>query len=396
MDVLISGASIAGPAVAHWLHRYGIRATIVERAPSIRPGGQAVDLRGVARTVVERMGLMPAVRAARLDERGFAHVDASGRHVARMPADMFGGEGIVAEIEVLKEDLTRILYDATKDDVEYLFGDRVAEMSQDAAGVDVRLASGAVRRFDHVIGADGIHSGVRALAFGPASRFVRHLGAYNAFFTVRDPGDLDHWFELYNAPERRAVGIRPEPGGRAKVLMSFGSPPLDYDRGDVMAQKRLLAGHFQGVPWRTPGLVEQMWHAEDFYFDAIAQVQMDRWTHGRVALAGDAAYCPSPMAGLGTSLALVGAYVLAGELARGTIGAYDRLMRPYVKQCQELPPGGMRGMLPKRAWGIWARNQSMRLMGVWPWRSLLEKQFSKADAIELRDYASLQAGRYAV
>jgi len=386
MDVLISGASIAGPAVAHWLHRYGIRATIVERAPRIRPGGQAVDLRGVARIVVEHMGLMPTVRATRLDERGFAHVDAAGRHVARMPADMFGGEGIVAEIEILKGDLTRILYDATKDDVEYLFGDRIVELSQDTSGVDVRFASGAARRFDHVIGADGIHSGVRTLAFGPPSRFVRHLGAYNAFYTVRDPGDLDHWFEMYNAPDRKAVGIRPEPGGKAKVLLSFGSGPLDYDRADVAAQKRLVAGHFQGVPWRTPGLLEQMWDADDFYFDAIGQVHMDRWTHGRVALVGDAAYCASPIAGLGTSLAMVGAYVLAGELASGTLSGYDSQMRPYVKQCQELPPGGVRGMLPKRTWGIWARNSSMRLMGVWPLRSMLEKQFAKADAIELRDY----------
>lgn len=387
MEVLISGASIAGPAVAHWLNRYGIRATIVERAPFIRPGGQAVDLRGVARTVVEEMGLMPVVKSACLDERGFAHVDASGRHVARMPADMFGGEGIVAEIEILKGDLTRILYDATKDDVEYLFGDRITELSHEGT---VRFASGIQRRFDYVIGADGIHSGVRKLAFGPPSRFVRHLGAYNAFYTVRDPGDLDHWFEMYNAEGRRAVGIRPEPGGKAKVLLAFGSPQLDYDRGDVEAQKRLVAGRFEGVGWRTPGLIEQMWRADDFYFDAIGQVHLDRWTNGRVALVGDAAYCASPIAGLGTSLAIVGGYVLAGELASGTIGAYDERMRPYVKQCQELPPGGVRGMLPKRRLGIWARNRSMRMMGLWPWKSLLAKQFAKADAIELPDYRRLR------
>jgi 2-polyprenyl-6-methoxyphenol hydroxylase-like FAD-dependent oxidoreductase len=387
MDVLISGASIAGPAVAHWLHRYGLRATIVERAPAIRPGGQAVDLRGVARTVVERMGLMPAITKARLDERGFANVNAAGRHVARMPADMFGGEGIVAEIEILKGDLTRILYEATRDDVEYLFGDRITGLSQDGTGVDVTFASGPARRFDYVIGADGFHSGVRALAFGPPSRFVRHLGAYNAFFTVRDPGDLDRWFELYSAPGRRSAGIRPEPGGRAKALLSFASPPLDYDRADTAWQMRLLASRFEGAGWRTPDLLEQMWHADDFYFDAIGQVHMPRWTSGRVALVGDSAYCASPLAGLGTSLAVVGAYVLAGELAAGTPEAYDERMRPYVKQCQELPPGGVRGLLPKRAWAIRMRNHSMRLMGVWPWKALLEKQFGKADAIELPDYS---------
>src|SRR5262245_26688240 len=159
--VLISGASIAGPALAYWLHRHGFAVAVVERAPALRPGGQAVDLRGVARDVVERMGLMARVRADRVDERGVAFVDREGRRVAAMPADLFGGEGIVAEIEIMRGDLTRILFEATRDSTEYLFGDRITELAQGDDGVKVVFASGTIRRFDLIVGADGLHSGVR-------------------------------------------------------------------------------------------------------------------------------------------------------------------------------------------------------------------------------------------
>lgn len=393
-EVLVSGGSVAGPAVAYWLNRYGMRVTVVEKSPAPRPGGQAVDLRGAGRDVVEWMGLMPAVRALSLDERGFANVNAKGRHVARMPAGMFGGEGIVAEIEILKGDLTGILLDATAQDAEYLYGRHIVALTQDSSGVDAELSDGQRRRFDYVVGADGVHSGVRALAFGPHRDYVRFLGAYNAFYTVADPGDLDHWFEMFNAPGRKSVAIRPERDGKAKVLLGFGSPRLDYDRADVDAQKRLVASHFAGAGWRTGELVSQMGVAPDFYFDMVAQVHMPSWTRGRIFLVGDAGYSPSPLTGLGTSLALAGAYVLAREIATGTPERYDSLIRSYVAQCQELPPGGVRGALPKRAWGIYLRNLSMRLMNVWPWRAMLAAQFAKPSAITLEPPLTMdQVGR---
>jgi 2-polyprenyl-6-methoxyphenol hydroxylase-like FAD-dependent oxidoreductase len=338
------------------------------------------------------MGLMDRVQAACVDERGLAFVDRHGRRRATMPADAFGGEGIVAEIEIMRGDLTNVLYEATRADVEYLFNDRIAELAPTADGVTVTFASGTVREFDLVVGADGVHSGVRALAFGPESTYVRHLGGYTSYFSVPDPGDLDGWFHMYNAPGGRVAGIRPDRDGIAKASLSFTSPPLTYDRRDRAAQEHLLTKAFAGSGWRVPSLLAAMPVAADFYFDAICQVHVDRWWRGRVALVGDAGYSGSPLTGLGTTMAMVGAYVLAGELAatpddhESAYGRYQEELRAYVAAGLKLPPGGINGFAPRSRFMIAMRNRSMAMMTAWPMRNLLAKQFSKAEAITLKEY----------
>jgi 2-polyprenyl-6-methoxyphenol hydroxylase-like FAD-dependent oxidoreductase len=392
---LISGAGIAGPALAYWLRRYGFAPTVVERTPALRPGGQAIDVRGAARHVVERMGIMPEVRAARVHELGFAYVDDAGRMVARMPADMFHGEGVVAEIEILRGDLARLLYDATRDGTEYLFDDSIASLAQRDDGVAVTFEKGAPRTFDFVVGADGMRSRVRALAFGDEADFVRPLGAYGAFFSLPEGFDSQGWMQFYSLPGRRLAGIRSERGHGAQAMFSFASPPLRYDRGDVGWQKQIIADTFAGAGWQVPRLLAALRDTPDLYFDTYGQVHLDSWSRGRVALLGDAGYSPSPLTGLGTSLALVGAYVLAGELAaaagdhRAAFGRYETEMRAYVAQAQKLPPGGIKGFLPRGAAGIRMRNLSMRMMTAWPLRALMAKAFQKADAITLKDYAPL-------
>src|SRR5215472_14426489 len=204
--VLISGAGIGGPALAVLLREFGFAPTGLGVAAAPPPGGAAVDLRGAGREVVERMGLLDTVRAERVDERGFAYVDGRGRWTARMPADLFDGEGMVAEIEIMRGNLSRILYDVTRDEIEYLFNDQITGLTGDGDGVKVTFANGPVRRFDIVVGADGLHSGVRRLAFGPEQEFVRHLGGYMAYFTVPDPGNLDHWFLMHGAPGGLVAG----------------------------------------------------------------------------------------------------------------------------------------------------------------------------------------------
>ncbi|MET9181975.1 FAD-dependent monooxygenase [Kitasatospora aureofaciens] len=178
-DILICGAGIAGPALAHWLRRHGFRPTVVERAPGPRPGGQAVDLRGAGRTVIERMGLMERARALCVEQRGVALVDRRGRHTARMPVELFGGEGIVSEIEILRGDLADLLREASEG-VEYLYDDTVTALTEDAGGVTVRFENAPQRRFHLVVGADGLHSAVRRLAFGPEQDHYRPLGGYRS------------------------------------------------------------------------------------------------------------------------------------------------------------------------------------------------------------------------
>ncbi|MFH8410945.1 FAD-dependent monooxygenase [Streptomyces sp. NPDC018019] len=393
-EILVCGAGIAGPALAYWLNAGGFAVTLVERAPEPRPGGQTVDLRGAGRTVIERMGLMDRARAQSVDQLGLALVDASGRTTARMPADSFGGEGIVSEIEILRGDLARLLYEATPPDTEYLFDDTITEIDQDADAVTVTFEKAAPRRFGLVIGADGPHSVVRALAFGPEREFVRPLGLYTAWFTAIDDLDLGGWSLMHNAPGGLVVSARPgRLPGEIKAGLSFRSAPIAYDRRDVAAQKDLVAKRFAAVGWQAPRLLRAMRTAPDFFLDSMGQVRLDRWSHGRVALLGDAGYCATPLTGLGTSLALVGAYVLAGEIAdaegdhRIAFRRYDEVMRPYVRQAQQLPPGGASGFAPSGRLGIRMRDLSMRQMTRWPMRRLLAAQFAKAGNIALPTYA---------
>jgi 2-polyprenyl-6-methoxyphenol hydroxylase-like FAD-dependent oxidoreductase len=393
-DILISGASIAGPTLAYWLRRHGFNPTVVERAPAPRPGGQAVDLRGAARGVADRMGILDQIRQAHVGTRGMAYVDGANRPLARMPADLLGDSGgAIAELEILRGDLVDILHAATRDDVEYLFDDTITELAQGDDGVKVTFQHGQPRRFDLVVGADGLHSGVRAQTFGPESAFVRHLGAYVSSFTTPDHLDLDGWELLYSTPGRTA-GIYPvRHGTRATAIFFFASPPLAYDRHNLEQQKRLLAQAFAGQGWEVPWLLAAMWQAPDFYFDAVSQVHLDRWASGRVALVGDAAYGPSPMAGVGASLALVGGYVLAGELAaaagdhRAAFASYERELRDYVAKGQQLAKGNATGLIPRSRSQIWLRNQLIRALPYLPWRGLVAGGVRKAaNAVTLQNY----------
>ncbi|GAA4199004.1 FAD-dependent monooxygenase [Actinocatenispora rupis] len=342
--VLVSGASIAGPALAHWLRRRGAEVTVVERAPDLRPGGQAVDARGVAREVIRRMGLDAPVRAARTETAGAYTVDVDGNVLETFRADDDGGDGYIAEIEILRGDLSRVLYDDTRDGVEYVFGDRIAELAQDADGVDVVFAGGDRRRFELVVGADGLHSALRAMVFGPRERYIRHLGHVMAFYTVPNEYGLDRWlYDYQEAESGRSAGLRPvQDATRAMAMFSFPAADLAVDHRDVEAQKRLLRERMAGLGWLAPRILTHLDDTPDFYLDQVAQVVMDRWSSGRVALLGDAAFSSSPLSGGGTGLALVGAYVLAGELAAAGwdpaagFARYEARMRSYVEANQEI------------------------------------------------------------
>ncbi len=370
--VLISGAGIAGPALAYWLRRYGCTPTVVERAPGPRRGGQAVDIRGTARDVVSRMGIMDEIRAHHTGTHGLAYVNADNKRLAVMRGDDFGHSGgIIAEIEILRGDLVSILHDAT-DGVEYVYGDMITGLDEHADGVDVTFAQAPPRRFDIVVGADGLRSGVRALAFGDDADLVHDLGYYSAYFTAHTDLALDGWELMYSLPAGNGVGGRLAmlyplgTDGEVRAMFAFASPELSYDRRDMAAQQALLAEVFDGVGWEVPSMLRQLPATDDLYFARVGAVRPDRFATGRAVLLGDSAFGGS--IGMGTSMALVGAYVLAGELAAAggdhvvAFEAYEREMRDYVAAGQQRPPGGVSGFLPRTRAGIWARNQVMRVL----------------------------------
>jgi 2-polyprenyl-6-methoxyphenol hydroxylase-like FAD-dependent oxidoreductase len=394
--VLISGAGIAGPALAFWLNRSGYHVTIVELADGIRPGGQTVDLRGAGGDVVERMGLIDEMRQRSLDQRGVAWIRADGSRRADMPATAFNGNGLVSKLEILRGDLVDVLYQATRDQTEYRFNTRIADLNQNEDAVQATLSDGTNLSADLVIGCDGPHSVVRRLVFGPEEQFVRPLGGYNAWFTAPDTVGLDGWYLMYQAPGLNA-SMRPshEPT-MCKAGLAFRSEPVAYDRRNFDEQRALLTRHFAGAGWQCDALLAAAATAEDFYFDTFAQVHMPTISQGRVTLAGDAGYCASPLSGMGTSLALVGAYVLAGELGQAesldadkvqaALQRYEAVMRPYIDRCQDLP-NGIDGYVPKSGSDIAITAKVMKWMQRWPFRSFAERKwFTIADAIELPDY----------
>ncbi|MFD6447607.1 FAD-dependent monooxygenase [Promicromonospora sp. NPDC060204] len=402
-SVLISGAGIGGPTLAYWLHRYGFDVTVVERAPAPRTGGHAVDIRGTAREVAERAGIVPAVRAAHTGARGMAFVDERNRRVATLGIDVFGDSGgPVAELAILRTDLARILHEASRDDVEYIFGDSVVAAEQNDVGIQVRFESGTARRFDLLVGADGVRSTVRRLVFGPDERYLRDLGCYVSLFSTTTTLPHDGWQLMYTMPAGggrpgRTAGIYPRTApGTALAAFFLRSAPLRYDRGDVDEQKRIVTRAFEGDGWEIPRLLSTIDDASDFYFDRVVQVEVDGWSRGRTVLLGDAAYCASPMSGIGTSLALVGAYVLAGELAAAdgdhtrAYPAYARQMREFVDRAQEFArTSGDNGLMPDSRAQIRMRNLAVRVLPFLP-RALVGRGMERvANTVELKDYAAL-------
>ena len=351
-SVLVVGASIAGTSLAHWLRRAGFRPTVAERAPALRDGGYTVDVRGAALEVVERMGVLDDVRRLRTAVRAGTVVDAAGRRVASMDGDTFGGRAH-GDAELLRGDLTRVLYGLTEDDVEYRFGEAVTGI----AGNEVTFSSGRTESYDLVIGADGVHSTTRALAFGPEERYVHDLGYRIAIATVPNHLGLDREEVTYVGPGRTTLVYSTAGEATAKAMFLYESP------GDA---RQTLREAYAGQGWEVPRLLDAVESAPDLYSDTMSQVTMDRWSAGPVALVGDAAYCASTASGQGTSLALVGAYVLAGELRAhddpaAAFAAYERRMRPFAERNQALGPANVRRMV------LHSRRQvrmSMRMLAV--------------------------------
>ncbi|GAA3916977.1 FAD-dependent monooxygenase [Actinoplanes auranticolor] len=355
--VLISGAGIAGPALAYWLGRHGFRPTIVEIAPALRPGGNAVDFRGpVHLGLLERMGVLAALREAQTGGTAMRFVDADGVRTMEMPADFAGGD-----LEILRGDLSRILCAAGDEWTGYVFNDSIAALHETPDGVDVTFTSGRQRTFDLVVGADGVHSHVRRLAFG-AGRHVSHLGYYVAGWPMPNHLGLGRDTLGYNVPGRLAsIGGDHRDPAKAGAFVVFASPELSYDRHDVDEQKRLVRRRFVDLGWEVPRMLAALDSTDDLYFDQICRVDVEPWSRGRIALVGDAA-CGATIGGMGNGTALVAAYTLAGELAAAggdhtvAFPRYEARISRFARRAQRGGAGAGRFLAPKTAHGLAVRN----------------------------------------
>lgn len=401
--VLISGASVAGPTLAYWLSRYGFQPTVLERTPALRAGygGRAVDLFGPAVDIAREMHVLDQVTAARtMTERLL--FEREGRRPLEVDLKRIVAGISDQHVEIMRGELATILHDATKNDVEYVFGDSIATLDDTDTGVHVTFEhSSQQRTFDLVVGADGLHSKVRRLTFGPESDYRNYLGGYLAAFTLPNYLGLEGEMRAYNTPGKLAgiYGVRQT--GQARALFIFRrAEELDYDYRDTERQKRLVRAEYANQGWEIPRLLRELEHAKDFYLDSISQIVMDTWSRGRVTLVGDAGYSPAPAVGGGTSVAMVGAYVLAGELHRANgdhrkaFPEYERAMAEIVQRFRKVGPTTMKTIIPGTKAQIAATAALLRIVPKLPTslqRTLSNFQGGVAKAIEsitLPDYAA--------
>ncbi len=349
-DVLVCGAGIAGSTLAFWLARNGFRPTVVERAAGQRSSGNPVDVRAGAMEVADAMGVVPRLREVATHAKRLRVLNARGRSVTTVRM------AVRKEIEVPRADLASALYESARDDAEILFGDTITALQQDDGGVDVTFEHAAPRRFDLVIGADGVHSAVRRLVFGAEEKFVRHAGLYVGTVSLGEPSDYPEDVVMLNSPGR-LVAIHPV-RGNSGVAFIFRAP-------DPGQRKEIVSAAYRGLGWRVPELVARFEAADDVFFDAVAVVDPPTWHRGRVALVGDAASCVS-LLGDGSSLAIVGAHTLAAALADGTpaeaFARYEATHRARVKPKQRGVGTAASVLVPRTKRGLATRNLAARLL----------------------------------
>jgi 2-polyprenyl-6-methoxyphenol hydroxylase-like FAD-dependent oxidoreductase len=363
--VLISGGGIAGNALAFWLSKQGHAITVVERFPNLRASGLQLDLRGPGIDVLKRMGLEDAFRAMAAPEQGMQWVDSKGRRRAYFPANKSGAgrQSFSSEFEIMRGDLCRLLYDAARtcnNPPQYVFGTSIERFEQNANEVDVWFEDGKTDRFDLIVGADGQWSRTRRMMLAPgvADGLQRVPGVCFGYFTMRRPMEEgeEYLATSYMAPGRRGMLLRRHSPHEMQAMLSCKTDPEILDkvpRGDVKQEKEFMAAIFKGAGWRTEDVLEAMGVADDFYCERLGLVKLKAWSSGRLTLVGDAAHCPTVLSGMGTTCAMVGAYILAGEIGRHcgqngggsdsndaeslatALGAYEQQLRPFVDQLQQ-------------------------------------------------------------
>ncbi|PRP73140.1 oxidoreductase [Planoprotostelium fungivorum] len=396
LPVLICGGGIAGLALAYWLHRGGRHCIIVERSPSLRPSGQNIDIRGLARDVISWMGIDGSVKRSSTMEVGKHMIDQSGRIWGSHPAQP---NGFTAELEILRSDLAHILQEVVKDDVKIIYGDYIDDIVEKEDRVTVHFhESKESQDFSVVIGADGVGSKTRSIVFGEeALSAYRPIGLHQGFFSLPSL-DMGPWARWLQAPGGRSILARPNGKGGTTVLMGFttshGSTNKRAQWKSMEQVKVGLAELYGDVGWEVPKLIEGMMTCDDLYFSEAAQIHLRSWSRGRVVLLGDAAHCPTSMSGMGTSCALVGAYVLASEMClhpfhpTEAFSEYERVLRPYMEKAQEIKPWQVSLLHPQNMYQIWLGRGLSVLSSYLDLQKYLKREI-KPEGIEVKSYEDL-------
>ncbi|RKH62809.1 FAD-dependent monooxygenase [Corallococcus llansteffanensis] len=360
--VLISGASFAGLSTAFWMSRLGYEVTVVEVARGLRTGGTAVDIKGNTVDIVRRMGLFEQIRSNRLSLQRW---DMKNERDVTERSLVLRGEGEAPsddEFEIERTVLLNMLFAAVKDRVEVVFDDSITALSETKDSITATFAKGAGRTFDLVFGCDGVHSAVRRLWFGDEAQYMYFLGQYSSITIVDKLLIERNTAQMFNVPGK-AVMLNAYKNNTDIIFAFASDKELPYDRRDEEEQRRMIADQFVGVGWRTAELLEEVRSSKSFYFDKLCQIRMPSWTKGRVALVGDAGYCPSPAAGMGGSLAIDGAAALADAMREHdrdfelAFRAYNERFRPFIEQVQaEAVRTGLESLVPRTEEAIRARN----------------------------------------
>jgi 2-polyprenyl-6-methoxyphenol hydroxylase-like FAD-dependent oxidoreductase len=395
MRILISGAGIAGPTVAYWLHRYGLTPTIVERSPQLRRGGYIIDFWGVGFDVAEYMGLLPEIRREGYSVREVRVVGRNGNQVAGFSVDSVARIANGRYISIPRGELAALIYRTIERNVETIFNDSIASIDQTVSGVRVIFDSGTVRDFDLVIGADGLHSRVREAVFGPETEFEHYLGYKVAAFEASGYGPRDELVYIMHTEVSQQVGRFPLRGDRTLFFFIFAETSSAIP-DDINAQKRLLRQRFGNSGWECPQILSALDSAKDLYFDRVSQIRLKSedglaWTRGRVSLVGDAAWCVSLLAGQGSAIAMAGAYILAGELHRAG-GDYRTAFARYENEFAEFAMRKQQGALkfaatfaPKSRLSMRLRNGIMNLLRI-PWIADFVLSRDLGDKLKLPEY----------
>ena len=398
--VLITGASIAGPTLAYWLHKYGFEVSVAERAAALRLGGQNIDVKGPALEIARKMGLEDRIRDANTTEIGIHFVNTDNKLLAEFPKD--SALSMTQDLEILRGDLVNILYEHSRKDVLYLFNDYITQVQESAHDISVTFNSGKTETYDLVISAEGIGSSTRKLVFGEETAF-KFLGLYTAYLTIEKTETDSRWARWCNARGGVVYMLRPDNYGSTRASVTFLASEKDYKSRSVAEQKQVLIERMRGTGWESDRLIDEITRTQDLYFDKVSQVKSPRWSKGRVALIGDAAYCATPIAGKGTDLAMSGAYILAGELSiaqtyQEAFDSYEKKMRPYVEKSQKLPPGVPRIVYPTSHLGLFLLNSLFAAVGSSPVKwviGLFGKGKKKEEVdIDLPNYLQINSNRF--